>query len=544
MATKKYCEYVWNKKNGPTLIYQHNKDIKGYQVSIGFKGGASLDFIPGIAHLIEHLLFKGTTANQTDKITHRILRDTVGFNAMTFEQGICVNYTATKGGCLERFTDFIVNRFNNRTFSNSQIKNEINVIKNEIAMDKDHGTGHPILDQLIIWPTNKIDILGNFDDLLKTVTPKLIREWMDRYFNSNNLIISISTADSFESVKKFCEERIVPHFQKASNELYIAQPPTHTVYDTKNLLLYYPNPNASNITVSFIIRERALPLPPDFPKELEHVRHFYDENIFNDLGGILHHTLRTEKPLVYAYGIENIAKTNSAFKFITACTNEARLPEVIESIAGLIKKISEKGMDKKYFDATKNALIDLKDVVGYPAQSAYDNFVSKIFDYPHIDQEKVRDLVHTMTYNDYNTLLQTAFALKNVSLSISGNFDPRKCPNLVELEEMLGKDTNSPFKANLNVPKKETTGMLMTPEEIYEWTYIRDSINKAHEMLGDKERINPNTFSLPEVAPIPDGYDGESDEDFEEDEDEIKKIGGQRYEEYIESSYGHQTQRN
>ena len=288
MANKKYCEYVWNRKNGPTLVYQYNKDIKGYQVAIGFKGGSSFDFIPGIGHLIEHLLFKGTTTKQTDKITYRILRDTVGFNACTFEQGICVNYTATKGGCLERFTKFIVDRFNNRTFFSSQIKNEINVIKNEIAMDKDHGTGHPILDQLIIWPTKKIDILGDFDNLLKTVTPKLICEYMDRYFNSNNLVISISTADSFESVKKFCEEHIVPHFKKASNDLYIAAPPTHTIYDTKNLLLYYPNANASNVTVSFIVRERVLPLHPEFPKELEYVRHFYDENIFNDLGGILH----------------------------------------------------------------------------------------------------------------------------------------------------------------------------------------------------------------------------------------------------------------
>ena len=55
-------QQVINMENGSTLIYQKQKSFNGTSFVIGFRSGCQLDGkYLGLSHLLEHLLFDGTT---------------------------------------------------------------------------------------------------------------------------------------------------------------------------------------------------------------------------------------------------------------------------------------------------------------------------------------------------------------------------------------------------------------------------------------------------------------------------------------------------
>ena len=515
----KYKEYT-DKNTGAVIVYQYNPNQKGYQVTWGFRGDF-LDGIPGVKHLVEHLLFKGRTIEETNKLTESVLRNTAGLSAATTENSIYVAYTAL-GKCLDRFTDLMATRFNNRKFTLEQIRNELKVIKNELDYAKgsfsEKGT---LLGELLLWPQDGVEeakVMGTYDDLKKRVTPEFIADYMEKYFNTNNLVISVSTEDSFENVKKYFTEHVISKFKPAQYEEYIALPPVKKIYSSNNLLLAYPNPYASNVSVSLFLRERFFPVEN---KELDAALKIYEENIFNDIGGILFNRLRTRKPLVYTYGAAPIETGTTCFQSISAMTSKKNLNEVINVLCQIAKEFGEVGVEKKYFTATKKALIELEDVamkVKLPNSTM--NFQNFISEEQYLDQEKVEEYLKTIKFEEFNQYIINKYMTKNASLIVSGDFDSRQIPNLIEIEEKLGKTQNTALKPQLNLPRKETVPATLTPEEIYNLTYQQSQIGLLNAIDEQTLKHSKKKKTDDEYGAVNADYAGDDEYEGDDEYDE------------------------
>ena len=71
-------------ENGATLVYQKQSVFNGYSFVIGFRSGAQLDGkYKGLSHLLEHLLFSGSTQSKTKSILNRVLAYSINQNAFT-----------------------------------------------------------------------------------------------------------------------------------------------------------------------------------------------------------------------------------------------------------------------------------------------------------------------------------------------------------------------------------------------------------------------------------------------------------------------------
>ena len=240
-------QQVYQFDNGATLIYQKQSVFNGYSFVMGFRSGAQLDGkYKGLSHLLEHLLFRTPSKNVKNNVLTNVLKYSINQNAFTSKDAIMTEFSATSNN-VEMALDNIVGTFCNKYFTEAQIAKEVEVIKHEIAMLKDASSGElSAVDALILSlqkeqsKFSKLD-LGGSTRTLNTVTPAILKRYMERYFNSDNLVISVTSNQSIEKVVELCNNHIFSRLPRAKNEKYIV--PFPKIVEFNDLNSYYVVPN-------------------------------------------------------------------------------------------------------------------------------------------------------------------------------------------------------------------------------------------------------------------------------------------------------------
>ena len=195
--------------NGLKLIHQRTTSKAAWCGLI--IGAGSRDANPlnkGIAHFIEHLIFKGTTKRKAYHILNRIEGVGGELNAYTTKEDTCIYasflpqyYSRT----LELFADVIFNS----TFPLKEIEKEKEVVIDEINSYKD-SPGEQIFDdfETLLYPNNPFgyNILGD-EESVRNLTQKDIFDFVQKYYQPSNMVISsvgdIEFKDLIAMVEKY-----------------------------------------------------------------------------------------------------------------------------------------------------------------------------------------------------------------------------------------------------------------------------------------------------------------------------------------------------
>lgn len=501
--------YIDEFENGGTLIYQKSPNINGYQIVIGFSGGAKLDGdIPGLSHLVEHLIFKGKDKKETNAFLNKLLNNSICQNAITSQDYIRVDYNVIKEHA-EKVTSIFVDHILHPKASKEMIDNELNVISYEktLMVDTPESIDARFLKTIALnfpdFYTNS-RVLGDMKNLKKKVTPEVVKDYASKYFNRDNLIVCVLSNDPYAQVKEFCEKNIFSKFPNAKDSEYIVPLPEPTIYDSKNCSFIIPNPASSVVTVDFMLRERLFESTNlIFEKAVDEI----ECNIMTDMGGILWNRFRTQNQLGYALNMINDDLQTSKFKKFSIATNGAKANAVIKELCLMIKDMGQNGVDKKLFEDMRNAYIEAvetKNIIFKPL-SAISQFQTYMDGYDFVDYDKVYKCIKNMTYDDFNNYIKSVYKQANASLIVSGDFDSRKIYNLIEIEEMMGKKANSDRKDDLNLVRVEATPMTLTQDEEIVWEQATPQIEVLRKI---KDMKNNNLGDMKDLA-----YDDYEEED-------------------------------
>ena len=454
-------QQIFKLENGSTLIYQKQSAFNGYSFAIGFRSGAQLDGkYKGLSHLLEHLLFRTTNPKSTNALLDNVLKYTINQNAYTSEDCICVTFSSVYKN-VEQALAYVRDRLTNTSFTKSQIEKEIEVVKHEINLYKDANDYITpsaldcLLNNLIDDGAKNLNILGN-SKTLNQITPNLLRTYVRRYFNLDNLIISVTTNKSLENVVSLCDSYIYSALKPAACKEYIVSFPKLPTVKNYNTLIANPDQYSKNISICLLLRERA-----GFAEDinLEYAYDVVEEYMMNSLGSLLWEVLRTKNQLVYSFNLSNLDYTNAKFKAFSAVTSPSKMRKTISEICKLIKNISLYGVPAKKFQDVKNALTDIKSATlqKFKNSNAETNFSNYLYGNEFLDYKKVNDYISKMTLEDFNNHIMSIYSMANVSVAVDGNFDTRKCYNLLEIEKMLGNYSHIYLKNNFNKPLIETS---------------------------------------------------------------------------------------
>ncbi|MDR2283293.1 MAG: insulinase family protein [Sphingobacterium sp.] len=160
----------------------------------------------GMAHFIEHLVFKRTEKRSTNQILNRLEHVGGDLNAYTTKEYTCL-HASFLNPYLERALDLFEDVLFHSTFPDTEIEKERGVVLDEIASYLD-SPEESIMDDFedLLFQGSGLghNILGLEDDL-KSITKSDILRFMQDTYNTSEIVIAISGDYSLTQVKRLAE---------------------------------------------------------------------------------------------------------------------------------------------------------------------------------------------------------------------------------------------------------------------------------------------------------------------------------------------------
>ena len=194
--------------NGIKIILSHTPSrvtYSGVYVGVGSRDERGTD--EGMAHFIEHSLFKGTEHRKAYHILNRI--DGVGgeLNAFTTKEETCV-YASSLNEHLERCLELFADILFHSVFPINEIEREKDVVLEEINSYSDSPSeliydqyeelayeGHPLAH----------NILGSKRNV-KHFTPERLRRHMEQNYTPEKMVVTVSGDVEMGRLVKLCEK--------------------------------------------------------------------------------------------------------------------------------------------------------------------------------------------------------------------------------------------------------------------------------------------------------------------------------------------------
>lgn len=186
--------YVKKFDNGLRLIAKRIDGLLSVSAGVLVKTGSMNESSSenGISHFIEHVMFKGTEKRSAFDISDHIDRIGAQINAFTSKELTCY-YTKSTKEHLENSLDILSDIFFNSVFEKEELEKEKGVVIEEIKMCED--TPEDLCLDLLArsyYGENGLGqtILGS-EKNVKSFNRDIIRNYMDKYYTADNVVISI-----------------------------------------------------------------------------------------------------------------------------------------------------------------------------------------------------------------------------------------------------------------------------------------------------------------------------------------------------------------
>ncbi len=173
---------------------------------VAVRAGSSNEQSPleaGLAHFVEHTIFKGTHRRSSWHIINRMENVGGELNAFTTKEDTVV-YTTFPKGALSRAVDLVVDLILNSRFPESEINKEREVILDEINSYLD-SPADAVYDDFedLLYAGSPLghNILGTTESV-KSIDSAMCRGWLARYYHASNMVAFYAGPMGFDTFIK------------------------------------------------------------------------------------------------------------------------------------------------------------------------------------------------------------------------------------------------------------------------------------------------------------------------------------------------------
>jgi predicted Zn-dependent peptidase len=195
--------------NGIRLVYLHaGTPVAHLGVTVLAGSRYEQPHETGLAHFLEHCIFKGTEKRKAFHILSRL--DSVGgeINAYTTKEEICV-YASFIKTHLDRASELLADIAINSNFPQKEIDKEKEIVLDEFISYQD-TPGEKIFDdfEALLFPNHPLgnNILGT-PDTVQSFSREQLKSYVDRFFFAENVVLSFVGDIPFETLVKNLEKR-------------------------------------------------------------------------------------------------------------------------------------------------------------------------------------------------------------------------------------------------------------------------------------------------------------------------------------------------
>lgn len=196
-------------RNGIRVVHHPagNTDIVHACVMINSGSRDEPEDKAGLAHFIEHLLFKGTLRRNTFQVLNRLEAVGGDLNAYTTKEQMCI-HASFLSAYLDRALDLLSDVLFRSTFPESELQKEKNVVLDELDSYRDTPE-EQINDDFeeIVFSRHPLgnNILGT-PESIRSFTREDILRYREDHYSTHGMVIDISSGAPLAKVRKLCEK--------------------------------------------------------------------------------------------------------------------------------------------------------------------------------------------------------------------------------------------------------------------------------------------------------------------------------------------------
>lgn len=181
--------------NGLRIVLEEIPDVRSVTIGVWVRSGSrnETEINNGMSHFIEHMLFKGTDNRSARDIAESF--DSIGgqVNAFTSKEYTCY-YAKVLDNHADHALDILADMFFNSKFDSEEMEREKKVVYEEIKMYED--TPDDIVHDLLAKASFGDHSLGypilGTNETLKSFTPQQAKEFMNKFYSPDNVVISVA----------------------------------------------------------------------------------------------------------------------------------------------------------------------------------------------------------------------------------------------------------------------------------------------------------------------------------------------------------------
>lgn len=302
----------------------------------------------GLAHFVEHMLFKGTETKTWEDINNIGCENVMNHNAYTSDYS--TGYTADVYiDNLENTIEMIMDQYYNSTFPKIELDSERGVIMQEFEMHSRNPWDN-FMDCVRNEMLNKqlsTTVIGKESTILN-INRADVKRFHQKYNFDNTVLVITSSLDTDTLIKKYISKYIKKEEgDKKSTPKVIKQ----LISDYSHKVCLY-NEDNSSAQVGFIFN-----VPPYFsiPVEFE----FMLETLIGDSASILFTEIREKRGLCYDIGASMPFNNNHDNLCIIYASIDVKDIELYqETLIDSIMKLASTGIDEDQFRMAKVNMLD------------------------------------------------------------------------------------------------------------------------------------------------------------------------------------------
>ena len=403
--------------NGLKVIQYKIKNFNSLFIALNIKVGSRYETeeYAGMAHFLEHMIFKGTKKYPTSfDLIRTVDKMGANYNAYTSNENTCYHFNLSKN-YLYNILEIIKEMIFYSKFEEKEIKSEINVVLEELKKRSDNPNYYLQTKEMeLIFGKNSLGrSVGGYEKVIKKFNRKKILNFYNQYYNTNNMgliIVGDLPTGLKPKIKTLFDIKLkkYPITINGYKDFIVTQNKNRKkIYDNKN--------NQTRLVLGFPFNIKA------DSKDL-YIISLLSNILGGNMSSILFRELRDKLGLCYTIGTDIDIFNNTSVFYIHTGTQKKNITKIIKEIYKIIKGLKKNGFSKKDFDDGKNNYIN-KYFVNIDSVSSIGGY--------YIDELKISNFKKIENHNKYIDDIKK-IKLSDVNKYITKIFDFNKL-NLVIL---------------------------------------------------------------------------------------------------------------
>jgi predicted Zn-dependent peptidase len=302
--------------------------------------GAPATGIPGISHLIEHMVFKGTAKRTAKQIAEDIDRTGGQMNAFTGKELTCF-YVKSLSEHADVAIDVLSDILSSASLDEGEMAKEKNVILEEIKMYEDtpDDFGFELIEEAVHAGSKYGNrIIGSPESVL-SVSREDIKSYMKTYYAADNMLISVSGCADTDALIEMLEKGF-GGFEAAGAKRSVPGIPHKPVYISKK----------KDIEQSHIFFGTRGPgrLSEDF-----YAQAIYSSVLGGSMSSRLFQKIREELGLAYSVSAQDLTYTDDGAFVIHAAVCEGKERDTADAVREVLGQLAAGDAKEEEIDKAK-----------------------------------------------------------------------------------------------------------------------------------------------------------------------------------------------